>query len=471
MVYSPAPIPFSRGSAKPKPFFNNNLAIDAEPFGDDPPSATLDSLRQQIEAGASIDVILAAIAAAAQNLSRASGAAIAMGHDGVVLCVGRSGDTAPELGAQLSVDSGISGECIRSGKSLLCDDTQLDSRVDPDVCLRLGLRSIIAVPLYSADGMVGILEVFSSYPSNFSSGHVETMQNLAALVALAHNRISGTDRIAEEIRESMVLPVASSPTEVALAAVATAEPRTIEWLRDSEPPTEARKIPYWLAAPILVLIMLSFRVWMAWHEPVVTPTHSPVAAQPANDSADSIELSFTPPRSGKHHAGRDAAKVREKSSDGADTPEIVVHKFEGQSEPDSKETKTQAAAAETDNDAPQLPLLNTNNAALGTILQKSSVIPTKALPISQGVVRGSLEYRVQPKYPEQALSMRLSGPVVLLASINETGNVHHLKVVSGPPVLAEAAIDAVRQWRYQPSRLNGVPIGIETQITVNFKAP
>ena len=93
-------------------------------------------------------VVLGAIAEAAHTLSEANAAALAMRCDGSVVCVGRSGDTAPELGARLSVDSGISGECLRTGKTLRCDNTQKDYRVDPVVCLRLGLASIAAVPLH-----------------------------------------------------------------------------------------------------------------------------------------------------------------------------------------------------------------------------------------------------------------------------------------------------------------------------------
>jgi protein TonB len=65
--------------------------------------------------------------------------------------------------------------------------------------------------------------------------------------------------------------------------------------------------------------------------------------------------------------------------------------------------------------------------------------------------------------------MRLEGPVTLLASIAEDGSVRHIKVVSGPEILATAAIEAVRQWRYTPSLLDGKPTAIEREITVVFK--
>ena len=79
--------------------------------------------------------------------------------------------------------------------------------------------------------------------------------------------------------------------------------------------------------------------------------------------------------------------------------------------------------------------------------------------------------RVQPRYPQNALSMRMQGSVQLEATINKEGTISNLKVVSGDPVLARAATDAVRQWRYKPYYLNGEPVEIETQVTVNFRLP
>jgi len=82
-----------------------------------------------------------------------------------------------------------------------------------------------------------------------------------------------------------------------------------------------------------------------------------------------------------------------------------------------------------------------------------------------------LQHRVLPEYPAQARSLRLEGPVVLEAMVMEDGSVHDIKLVSGHPTLARAALDAVRQWRYQPYRLNGKPVAMRTEIRVTFKLP
>jgi periplasmic protein TonB len=93
------------------------------------------------------------------------------------------------------------------------------------------------------------------------------------------------------------------------------------------------------------------------------------------------------------------------------------------------------------------------------------------LRVSQGVMEGLVLKRVQPRYPTQALQMRIQGPVQLQATITKNGDIQNLKVVSGDSVLAHAAQEAVRQWKYKPYYLDGEPVQIETQILVNFKLP
>jgi protein TonB len=81
---------------------------------------------------------------------------------------------------------------------------------------------------------------------------------------------------------------------------------------------------------------------------------------------------------------------------------------------------------------------------------------------------GNLIYRVQPTYPPLARQARIQGPVELQAIISKTGTIENLVVVRGHPMLATAAVEAVRQWRYRPYLLNSEPIEVETEITVNF---
>lgn len=77
----------------------------------------------------------------------------------------------------------------------------------------------------------------------------------------------------------------------------------------------------------------------------------------------------------------------------------------------------------------------------------------------------------KPVYPQAALRAGIEGSVVLAATIGADGKVKQVKVVSGPSLLAQAAMDAVKKWRYQPSYLNGAPVEVDSTITLNFKRP
>ncbi|MGZ7030129.1 MAG: energy transducer TonB [Terriglobales bacterium] len=110
---------------------------------------------------------------------------------------------------------------------------------------------------------------------------------------------------------------------------------------------------------------------------------------------------------------------------------------------------------------------------IGGIISSTPVaIPKAATPIrvrvSQGVSQGLLIHQVKPAYPPLARQARIQGSVVLQAVIAKDGTIQGLKVVSGHPMLTTSAVDAVKQWRYKPYFLNGEPVEVETQITVNF---
>lgn len=93
----------------------------------------------------------------------------------------------------------------------------------------------------------------------------------------------------------------------------------------------------------------------------------------------------------------------------------------------------------------------------------------KPLKQSEGVMEARLTRRIRPDYPKIAELMHLSGTVQLHAIIGTDGSVRALEVLSGNQILAQAALAAVRQWRYEPTRLNGQRVEVETYITVKFQ--
>jgi periplasmic protein TonB len=95
-------------------------------------------------------------------------------------------------------------------------------------------------------------------------------------------------------------------------------------------------------------------------------------------------------------------------------------------------------------------------------------ISTAPVRVGGGVELANLIFQAKPTYPPIARQARVQGAVVLEATISKDGSVVDLRVISGNPLLNEAAIDAVRQWRYKPTLLNGDPVAVITTITVNF---
>jgi periplasmic protein TonB len=94
--------------------------------------------------------------------------------------------------------------------------------------------------------------------------------------------------------------------------------------------------------------------------------------------------------------------------------------------------------------------------------------PTRQAPRVSRMMEGNLILRVQPLYPPLARQARIQGQVILRAVISRDGVIGNLQLLSGHPMLVQAAIDAVKQWRYRPYSLNGEPVEVETQVTVNF---
>jgi hypothetical protein len=147
--------------------------------------------------GLDLEAILALVASRSRSLLQASGAAVALeeGSEGkdTMICRASAGPSAPPVGANLHVGSGFSGECVRSGELLRCDDTETDDRVDRESCRALGIRSIIAAPLRvgekeEKERIVGLLELFSAQPGAFGENDNAVLECLAETLQGAVNR-------------------------------------------------------------------------------------------------------------------------------------------------------------------------------------------------------------------------------------------------------------------------------------------
>ncbi len=473
----------------------------------------MSSLKELIAAGDHrLDPMLASITDAARQLAGASGAALAMWKDGAMVCRARSGGPAPPLGAQLSAVSGISGECLRTGKMQHCADTENDPLVDADVCRALGVRSIAVLPIQGWRGINGVLEVFSTSPAAFTEQDILLLQQLAALAERArasqpHNASSATRKlpsVMEKPRSSGLLPASDRVGDVVLAFLG------------------ARSRPLVLGGiGIVAISLLALVIWLGWRGPedaegkaqAKTPPlgattinaetiNAVTARRPGKRPLDNDPIwKANPggepmvPFAGKTSAGtpvRFARKVEVVSGNksqaershgdrsllladaaaSAAVPHVVANSQSdseigpeagSNSDPRSDET----ASAEP----PSISAGSTNQSALNGVLSAKTALSGPSAPVSQGISGGQLVHRVAPVYPAEARQFHLEGTVTLAAMVMEDGTVRDVKVVEGSSVLAQSAVDAVKHWRYKPYEVDGKPVKNEIKINIDFKFP
>ncbi len=490
--------------------------ISGSVFGNLDESTALSSLKELIAAGDHrLDPMLATITDAARQLTGASGAALAMWKDGAMVCRARSGDVAPALGARLSAETGISGECLRTGKIQHCTDPENDPLVDIEVCRSLGLRSIAVLPIQGWRGVNGILEVFSTKPAAFTEQNITLLQQLAALAERArasqpHNASSAARKLPSAIEQpqsSGLLPASDRVRDVALAFLG------------------GRSRPIVLGAiGIAAISLLALVIWLGWGGPdeadsnaqAKTPSvgtttvnaeaiNAVTAHRPGKPPLDNDPIwkanpggeSLFPSR-GKTSAGApvqfaskvDVVSAKKTQEDRslllADLGATVAVPHEVPNSQSGSQTVSQIELETgSENDSPSESLSDenalaeppsisdgpTNQSALNGVLSVKDSLPGLSAAVSQGVTGGQLVHRVAPVYPAQARQLRQEGTVILAAMVMEDGTVGDAKVVEGSPVLAQSAVDAVKQWRYKPFELDGKPVKKETRITINFKFP
>jgi N-acetylmuramoyl-L-alanine amidase/GAF domain-containing protein len=155
-----------------------------------------------------LDEVLQLVAERALAITGADGVAVALAQDNAIVCRASAGSIVPDPGVRLDPNSGFSGECLISGRIVRCDDVDTDPRVNLEVCRRLGVRSILAVPLSAKQNVVGLLEAFSCEPYGFNDSDVRSLNLLAELI-LSAMKPEEEDRLREIARQ--VVPSATEP--------------------------------------------------------------------------------------------------------------------------------------------------------------------------------------------------------------------------------------------------------------------
>jgi protein TonB len=448
---SPAAEPSSTDSA-PAPIASPSIQSDLAALAARFAAHGGGSFSAEFAADLAFDIVLNEIVEEASLATGATGAAIVLARDGEMVCRACGGSTAPQLGSRLENGPSIAKECLRTHRLQRCDDVQADPRAGMEAACSLGVRSMLALPLLHNQEVVGLFEVSSTRPAAFGE------RDERVLVALG-------ERILQNM-ESVVVPPPASPEPPlplpSFSQVNTAadrrpiDPRIIEGARRI---VSVRGFDILTGALGFVVLICALMLGMlvrqrlrsqhvAAHEHSINvAVHGstgevPQASDPANTSG-SANSSASP--SNSRSASREAT---------ARPGELLVYE-------NGREVFHIPPARRPAESQP----------AEGLVQPASSVEPADTMELSAAAAESGLMHRVEPDYPEDARRQGVQGAVVLEVHINPDGAVQELKLISGSPLLAQAATDAVRQWKFKPHTVNGHRAEMQTIVTINFKLP
>ena len=440
------------------------------------------SFSAEVSADLALDIVLNEIVEQACLTTGATGAAIILERDGEMVCRASSGTNVPQFGARLGSESGLTGECIRTRQVQRCADAQNDPRADAEASRILGIRSVMILPLLSGDQLAGVLEVFSARAGAFGE------RDELALEALGRRIVKNLERAGEAlvasrdaVRESssrsgpapagievMDLPSTAEPPPASEVGILPAELNRGEdapvVAESDEPPPPAGfdVVKFALIAAIVVCaVLLATLVGLrigsqkaARRGKVAVPAVS--AANPeTNEGPTSLGAGsvIAPAGDKKEPIKPDAVTVHAKESS-PPPGSLVVYE-------NGKEIFRRRPGAEPDAAGPG-----------GNGIERASAVePNGIVDLSPEAAESIVLHRVEPDYPEAARRQRMQGAVVLDVRIGRDGAVQSVKAVSGQSVLSDAAITAVRQWRFKPQVRAGKPVEMQTRVTLNFRVP
>ena len=393
-----------------------------------------------------LDLVLNRLVERARDASAATGAAIALIREGEMVCRATTGDNSPDLGMRVDTGSGLVGDCLRSGQFRHCRDTEADARVNAEACRRLGVRSMLMAPLVDAGGVFGVLQVFSARPNAFGEREIRALEALIPEIAKSKREaqagIAGAPVPAEPDRTEAPLP---EPGNASADRCDGLEP---DFIRPDEP-QNSKENEIWSA--ILVVLVIAAAVLLGlvvgWRGAIKEGARA------------SLSNPVTPAATGGNSPG---SAQSEPQTPPAATPV---------SPPPASAPAAQASAPANSPQPPAGGLIVTEN---GKVIYRT---PPSGLA---GASRASAEvarsgtwlvHRVEPEYSPEARAQNLQGAVVLDIQIRGDGTVGLVNVASGHPILAKAAVEAVKQWRYKPNFVDGHAVESQARVTIRFTLP
>jgi len=207
----------------------------APPSSHFPADAASQSLTEMAQRD--LEAALQLLAERAQYITGASGAAIALLEGSEMICRASAGPSSPELGAEVQIKKGLTGESVRTKKVLRCEDAETDSRVNRESCLALGIKSVMVVPLIREQEVIGVFELLADRPHAFEERDITALEHLAEMVLTGLEHADAAKRALQEIAakndQAAAQQKASEPARAEIKAgpsaavtqVPTSEPR------------------------------------------------------------------------------------------------------------------------------------------------------------------------------------------------------------------------------------------------------
>jgi len=454
-------------------------------------------LSPELSTDLALEIVLNEVVEQACLTTGATGAAIALERDGAMVCRASSGATAPALGSPLDAAAGLSGECIRTRRTQRSDDVLADSRVDLEASQQLGVRSVIVMPLLREAELVGLFELFSSLPNAFSErdeitlevlglrilSNLEraeaplTLQNEPLPLPEIHEIVPDIPEVVPEIAENTLPEKVSERVPENVAEIVPENAAMSSSPQGFDAVTWALRAAVLVCAVMLGLLLgrhLGVRKTVVSRHPAAIPI---AAGNPAvaGDTSAGISPATEASTAGKEEdvsSAQPSSSARIKAKDEPPPGSLLV--FENGKEifrmPPVRNEGMQKDAAQKRAESSPSGRATAMQRAPSQEPEKSGG-PEEVAALPSATAEGSLIRRVEPQYPEEARQQKIQGPVVLDVHIRPDGGVQDVQVISGPAELAQASIDAVKQWRFQPRRVSGHGVPMQTRITLNFRLP
>ena len=431
-------------------------------------------LSAELSADLALEIVLNEIVDQACLATGATGAAIVLQRGGEMVCRASSGSTAPQLGARLDTASGLSGECIRTRRTQRCDDVLSDQRVDLEASQRLGVRSVMVMPLLRGDELAGVFELFSSLPSALGERDERTLEALAGRILsnltltdqVMTNKVLSNPVLTSEERAAQPLAPQNEPLPVSEPLLSEPLQETIPEIAENSPRREFDFVTAFLRAAVFACaVLLGLLLGRHLGSQKATARARPAAPTSNANSVASVPAVSPPSAEKKDLMPAVRSSSVRTGSDPVPAGSLLVYE-NGKEVFRQSPARSEAVRGSAEGNQGE------SSSEQGTGMQRaSSVELEKVVELSPAAAEGSLLHRVEPEYPEAARLEQIQGPVVVDVHIGVNGAVQDVQVVSGSPQLAQASTDAVRQWRFKPRNVNGRAAEMQTRITLNFRLP